>query len=226
MKLFGFAALLAAFSNACPVVAQPDNPIDNIATECLSTTLRDCKVLTAGYINADQGGHEGESLLAWQTQTGVTFEDGVMGGFVIFEYIDSRWTVFDSGFDGWRFLPPRLSDDGLLLIAGYTGGTGAYNADRLYQWRDLEHDDRAGWRPIDMHAWLETNKMDLPNGLEIWKGVQYEFEDPWSGVIARTHLWRPDDANCCPTGGSAVINFEIEDDQLVVAEVTYIGPRQ
>jgi hypothetical protein len=37
---------------------------------------------------------------------------------------------------GWRFFPPRLSQDGLLHLPGYTGGTGSYNADRLYQWND------------------------------------------------------------------------------------------
>ncbi|MBU1305059.1 MAG: LppP/LprE family lipoprotein [Alphaproteobacteria bacterium] len=224
MKLLVTAATFVALISPCPVVAQPREPIKEIGTKCLETILRDCKVLTAGYINSDQGYHDGEPMLAWQTQSGVTFQDGVIGGFVLFQYTAGKWVVADSGFDGWRFSPPRLNEAGLVHIAGYTGGTGAYNVDRLYQWRDRDHAVyREGLQRVDMNAWYETTEMALPEGLEIWKGVQYEFEDPWSGMIARTRLWRPDDANCCPTGGSAVIIFQIEDDRLVVAEILYFA---
>lgn len=227
MKPLLVASLLAALGGACPALADPHRPIEGIGSTCLETVLHNCKVLTVGYLNADQGDRDGEPMLAWQTQTGFTPEDGVMGGFVLFQYASGKWTVLDSGFDGWRFSPPRLNELDLLHIAGYTGGTGAYNADRLYRWGDLGHAVyREGWKPVDMRAWFETIGEKLPAELEIWKGVQYAFDDPWSGIIARTDLWRPDDGNCCPTGGSAVIDFDIEDDRLVVKEVHYRAPGQ
>jgi hypothetical protein len=225
MKLPIVVSMLAALGWASNVYADPYAPIETIGSTCLETVLRNCKVLTAGYINVDQGDHDGEPMLAWQTQTGFTPEGGVMGGFVLLQYGSGKWTVVDAGFDGWRFSPPQLSESGLLHIAGYTGGTGAYNADRLYQWGDLGHAVyREGWRPIDMRTWLKTIEAQLPDDLEIWKGVQYEFEDTWSGMIARTRLWRPDDGNCCPTGGSAMITFDIVEDRLVATKVHYRAP--
>jgi hypothetical protein len=69
-----------------------------------------------------------------------------------------------------------------LHLPGYTGGTGSYNADRLYQWND----DR--WAAIDITTWLKTIGERLPADGEIWKGVQYDFDDPWSQLVARTAL--------------------------------------
>jgi hypothetical protein len=218
------AALITCLGSAIPVSAEPRMLIEGIGSTCLETILRNCRVLTAGYINADENNRNGEPMLAWQTQAGFTPEDGSIGGFVLFQYASGKWSVMDAGFNGWRFSPPRLSESGLLHIAGYTGGTGAYNADRLYQWRDLGRAvDREGWRAIDMRTWLKTIEEKLPEGHEIWKGVQFEFGDPWSGIIARTRLWRSDDGNCCPTGGSAVITFDIKDDRLVVSRVDYVA---
>jgi len=38
----------------------------------------------------------------------------------------------------------------------------------------------------------------LPDGLAIWKGVAVDYET----LSGRSALWRPDDANCCPSGGT------------------------
>lgn len=215
------ASVLAviAFGLATPVQANEPFLLDRIDTECLETILSDCKVLTAGFVNMDWGDREGAPMLAWQTQTGFTPDDGVLGGFVLLQHEAGTWTRLDSGFDGSRFYPPRLSEEGLLHIPGYTGGTGAYNADRLYQW------DETGWRPVDMTTWSKSIAERLPDGLEIWKGVQYEFENPWSGLVARTPLWRGDDANCCPTGGNAEIAFAVDDSRLVVTDLRYTPPK-
>ena len=209
----------AVLGLSVPALAEKPVDVRKINTVCLETILRNCKVLTAGFINRDDGGDTGAPMLAWQTQTGFTPEDGVLGGFVLLQNEAGRWKRLDSAFDGWRFLPPRLNEDSLLHIAGYTGGTGAYNADRLYRWDDT------AWRAIDMKSWRATIARHLPNGLQIWKGVQYDFRDPWSGLVARTALWRGDDANCCPTGGDGEITFAIRDDRLVVTELRYTAPK-
>jgi hypothetical protein len=73
-----------------------------------------------------------------------------------------------------------------------------------------------------MEDWLVG--VELPEGLEIWKGVAFDFSNPWSGYVARTSLWRSDDGNCCPTGGSAEIGLEIEGDKLVGKEAEYTPP--
>ena len=202
-----------------PALAEKPVDVRKIDKVCLETILRNCKVLTAGFINRDGGVDTGKPMLAWQTQTGFTLEDGGLGGFVLLQGEAGAWKRLDSAFDGWRFLPPRLNENGLLHIAGYTGGTGAYNADRLYRWDDT------AWRSIDMKSWRATIAEHLPGGLQIWKGVQYDFRDPWSGLVARTALWRGGDANCCPTGGQGEIAFAITDDGLVVTELRYTAPK-
>lgn len=216
MKTRLLAPAMAFLGLASPIHAGGPINLDRINTVCLETVLRDCKVLTAGFLNVDWGHEDGAPMLAWQTQSGFTPEDGVLGGFVLLQHVDGIWTRLDAGFDGWRFIPPRLSQDGLLHLPGYTGGTGSYNADRLYQWNDAE------WEPIDTKTWLKTIADHLPTDREIWKGVQYDFDDPWSQLIARTALWRGNDGNCCPTGGHAEIAFVIEQGRLKVEHIHYV----
>ncbi|MBJ3787048.1 hypothetical protein [Devosia sediminis] len=210
------SALLALFALSSPTHAAEPIARDRIITVCVETVLQNCKVLTAGFLNVDWGDDEGKPMLAWQTQSGFTPEDGVLGGFVLLQHVDGNWARFDAGFDGWRFFPPRLSQDGLLHLPGYTGGTGSYNADRLYQWNDTE------WEPIDIKTWRKAIAEQLPADREIWKGVQYDFDNPWSKLVARTALWRGDDGNCCPTGGHAEIVFSVKERRLTVDHVDYL----
>lgn len=220
-----FVAVLAIGSSPPGVRASEPVVLDGIGSACLETRLGDCRVLTAGFINADDGDNDGAPRLAWQTQAGFTPEDGVLGGFVLFAHEAAGWEVLDAAFEGWRYAPPVVNEEaGLLHVAGYTGGTGAGNVDRLYQWGDLGYAVyRAGWRRIEMHAWQETIGDMLPDGLEIWKGVEYDIRGV-SDIVARTPLWRATDGNCCPTGGDAIVTLEITDDRLVATGVRHLPP--
>lgn len=208
----GVVLLLPAKAGAAEAIA-----LDAIGTTCLMTELDECKVLTAGYLNiAEFGDDDGTPLLAWQTQLGTTVGDGIIGGFVLFQHNDQGWSKLDAGFDGF-FQPPSLNNDRLLHVAGYSQGTGAYNTDRLYRWTD-----DGSFAAIDMTNWL-TN-IALPGHLGIWKGVAYDFANPWAGYVARTALWHDSDGNCCPSGGSAVISLEIENNALVATGQTITPP--
>jgi len=187
-------------------------------TACTDSPLSDCRVLGAGIINDE----DGAPLLSWQTQTGFTEQTGIIGGFVLYRWTGEDWTLLDSGFDGYGFTPPLLSESGLLHIAGYSGGTGAYNVDRLYF---RGEDEAPSWRRIDIESWREDIDALLPAGLGIWKGVDYDFDDWFYDTLtARTPLWREDDANCCATGGEALIDFEIIEDRLTVRALRYLPP--
>jgi len=200
-----------------PGAAQQRETLQGLDFDCLQTMLRNCRVLTAGYINGAAGEDEGAPMLAWQTQSGFTHETGVASGFVLFRFGADGWELLDAGFDGAGFQLPVLNEAGLLHIPGYGGGTGAHNVDRLYELDGT-------WRRVDLDAWRSAIDPLLPPGLEIWKGVDYDFENPWSGLVARTPLWRADDGNCCPSGGSAVIGFDIVDRALVITGVAYTPP--
>lgn len=223
MKLHPFLTVLAVLGMAvllflpADISAAESVDLRDIGTSCLQTRLDECKVYSAGYLNvADFSDNDGTPFLAWQTQLGSTPTDGIIGGFVLFQHDGNRWSVLDSGFDGF-FEVPRLNQEGLLHVPGYGQGTGAFNTDRLYQWGD-------GWRQIEMDQWLTEVDALLPPGLEIWKGVEYDFSHPWSGLVARTPLWRSNDANCCATGGSAVITLEIVADRVTATSIAYTPP--
>lgn len=222
MSRFAIATSLV-LALAAPVWAAGDTPVStkDIGTTCLLATLDDCKVITAGFLNVnDYGDNDGAPFLAWQTQSGSTQDDGVIGGFVLLHHTDG-WSVLDSGFDGY-FQIPRLNDEGVLHQPGYGQGTGVMNADRLYQ-RD---EDGMGFTPVDMDQWQQAIADQLPAGLGIWKGVAYDFSSPWTGYFARTSLWKDDDANCCPSGGSATITLEIRDHVLVATDVVVSPPEE
>lgn len=190
---------------------------------CLESPLQGCTVLTSGYVALEQG-----PRIAFQTQSGFTDADGIKGGITLFEEGAAGWTLFASAFDGYRYDVPRVieHDQTLLHVAGYSGGTGAYNTDLLFAWGDTGAARLVnGWRPVDMENWLLTINTMLPAGLEIWKGVDYDFDDWFYGELnARTPLWREDDGNCCPSGGWATIHLAIENNALVAKRVDYLPP--
>lgn len=190
---------------------------------CLETELKGCAVLSSGYIASEQG-----HRIAFQTQAGFTEEDGVKGGVVLFAEKPEGWELFASAFDAYRYETPRLveHDELMLHVPGYTGGTGAYNADLLFVWGDTGaaryFED---WRSIDLDSWSSLADDLLPEGLAIWQGVDYDFDDWFYGELnARTPLWRDDDGNCCPSGGQATVHFAIEDYSLVVTGLDYQPP--
>jgi hypothetical protein len=49
----------------------------------------------------------------------------------------------------------------------------------------------------------------------VWKGVPYDF----AHLKATTHLWAPDDGNCCPTGGQATVTFKLVGDRLEIVSI-------
>jgi hypothetical protein len=53
----------------------------------------------------------------------------------------------------------------------------------------------------------------LPNGLAIWRGVAIDYET----LSGRSALWRPEDANCCPSGGTLEFSLQFNDDRTAFA---------
>ena len=181
---------------------------------CIEAGLMGCGTQLGGWLNAP----EGAGRLYWQIQNGSTEEDGITAGVVFLAaQADGRLAPVAWTFGGVHFEPPVLIQSGDRLYvasAGVTAGTGAFSADVLFRWtpgaaRPLAQIDNETWRDAALPAML-------PPGLEVWKGVQFNY----AGLIAQTSLWRAGDANCCASGGEATLDFEIEGDALKLISVS------
>lgn len=211
VRLLPLALLLAT-----PAFAQVS--LKSIGDTCLESDLKDCTVASAGFVAPYEA-----PRLAWQVQAGVDEYGGVSGGAVILMEGDGGWAALASDFSGVYYQLPKLSEaeQTLFHVPGITAGTGAFNADLLFEYLP---DDNT-WRPVDMGSWDVDGK--LPDGLGIWKGVDYSFgEFGWGDMRARTALWKDDDGNCCPTGGEATIHFTLENGKLVAGAVDYTPPSE
>jgi hypothetical protein len=102
----------------------------------------------------------------------------------------------------------------MLYIPIQLDGTGAGNESEYYL------REAGAWMDIDAESWLVDLSKRIPAGLEIWKGV-------WPNVHtmrAEAGLYRPSDANCCPTGGRARIQLSIRSRRFVIESVTIERP--
>lgn len=185
-----------------------------LAGSCLPIVLNDCHNVAGGYVTLPD-----RPTLYWQVQRGFTERDGAMGGFVLLRPDAGGTTLRPVAWDfgGMAYQPPEWIEGAsgavFAAVPGRHAGTGAYNADVIFR---LAADE--GERPlvqIDNFSWRDTLKDRLPQGLEVWKGVRFIY----GALMADTALWRADDANCCPTGGDALLDFEITDDRLVLTGV-------
>ncbi|MDO9588889.1 MAG: hypothetical protein Q7J13_13265 [Brevundimonas sp.] len=189
----------------------------DLGRDCVVTGLQGCSSSIGGYLAL------GESRLLWQVQDGFTDEDGVSGGIVF---------IGDGGparmgptapiawsFDGaWFEAPVLLSGPGFgaaayIAVPGIRAGSGSGNADVLFRW-DLT--DTRRLTQIDTWSWRDSLANGLPEGLEIWQGVRFD----WPDMRAFTPLWQDGDGHCCGTGGTAVLSFEIDGDQLVLSDIS------
>ncbi|NGM20454.1 hypothetical protein G3576_10550 [Roseomonas stagni] len=188
-----------------PVFARPAA----LERSCLGTALRNCRVGAAGLVASE----DRNTRILWQIQHGFTDSDGLRAGIVLMAEARGGWRLVGWSFEGVTFNPPHLveSDAGLLVHAeGRTGGSGNGNADLFYRLTPQ------GWSELESESWRAALPARLPAGLGAWQGVEYDAES----LSARTPLWREQDGNCCPSGGTARIDFRLEGRSLVLAAVS------
>jgi hypothetical protein len=133
---------------------------------------------------------------------------------VIFESVATAMLrpILTSGDDAaFAYEKPVILRSGgrtILHIPASESGTGNFNRELLYVWRD-------GWRDADITSWLKDLAGQLPKGLGVWKGVYPDY----ATMRVSTPLWRDSDGNCCPTGGSAEIDLQWQGDRIAVRRV-------
>lgn len=175
---------------------------------CLGAALQACRVTGAGVAL----GEDGRTRVVWQIQQGFTEADGVRSGIVLLGEVAGGVRLLGWSFEGHGYEAPRiLAREGgtLLHVRGRAGGTGRANGDLLYR------SGPRGWEEIETESWWAALPARLPAGLELRQAVTYDFEQ----MAAEAPLSRSGDANCCPSGGSAQLDFRIEGQGLVLAGV-------
>ena len=96
-------------------------------------------------------------------------------------------------------------------------GTGAF-VDAAYFLIDSTAFRKLRTKPGFKQAFSEV----LPEGHHIRKGGGFDIRT----LTYRKHVWREEDANCCPSGGSVEIDFQLKDDQLVPIRSVYFPPEE
>ncbi|MFC4298228.1 hypothetical protein ACFO0J_09275 [Castellaniella hirudinis] len=100
----------------------------------------------------------------------------------------------------------RAGPDTMLELPVSVSGTGAFSDDDVFFFQQ----DR--WTRLDTQCWESDLQKRLPAGLSVDKGVNLNLV----GLTAQAWLYRKQDANCCPTGGSVDVNLKRAGDRLVI----------
>lgn len=193
------------------VAARAARPtFDDLTRTCVPMALMGCDVNQGGFLSDGDG-----QVLYWQLQEGATAENGITGAIVFLVPDGERLRPVGWAVDAARYFTPVLiaGEDSLYIAtSGISAGSGSGNMDTIFRWIP------GGERPlteVDDWSWRETLDDKLPQGLDVWKGVTWN----WDNMLAITPLWRASDANCCGTGGQAILNFEFQENRLVLSDV-------
>ena len=131
---------------------------------------------------------------------------------VIFERLVSgilRAVIAPDADAAFYYDKPRLLHAGrrvLLQIPAYESGTGNFNRERLFVWRD------GRWRDVDITSWEGELARRLPAGEGVWKGIYPDYV----ALKASTPVWRKDDGNACPGGGRGDLVLGWRGDRIVL----------
>lgn len=182
----------------------------DLTATCVPMALTGCGVHQGGFLTVGNG-----QVLYWQLQEGATEENGITGAIVFLVPDGQRLRPVGWAADAARYEAPVLiTEEGRHYVAtsGIAAGSGSGNVDTIFRWTP------GAERPlteVDDWSWRDSLQAKLPQGLEVWKGVDWN----WDNMLALTPLWRSSDGNCCATGGDAILNFSFDGDRLVLEDV-------
>ncbi|WP_158814086.1 lysozyme inhibitor LprI family protein [Methylocapsa sp. S129] len=186
-----------ARANCLPILAIPDAGA--------------CKVTAA----EEMGAVEGHAFAYASYEYAKGEEEPDYRRVVIFECLASAMShavIAPDADAAFYYDKPRLLHAGrrtMLQIPAYESGTGNFNRERLFVWRD------GRWRDVDITSWEGELARRLPAGEGVWQGI---FPD-YVALKASTPVWRKDDGNACPSGGRADLGLGWRGDRIALETI-------
>lgn len=188
--------------------------VTNIAQRCLYDFGGKCSVEASGRIN---GRDPGTSLL-WQKML-LAPRDGPRARMLVLLSQDKAGKATLAGFaesSGSIGTPDLVVDNDkhrLIHVGGTLAGSGGGNADALF----VSDAAALKWRRVDLSDWAEQGGKLLPTGYWLRGPAQFAFDE----MFASAPVAREGDGNCCPRGGNAFYDLDIQGDRLVLTRLRF-----
>lgn len=188
--------------------------VSNIAQRCLYDFGGKCSVEASGRINtADRG-----APLLWQKML-LAPRAGPQTRMLVLLSQDKAGKTMLAGFaeSSGSIGTPDLVVDGdqrrLVHVGGTLAGSGGGNADALF----VSDAATPKWRRVDLSDWSEQGSKMLPTGYWLRGPAQFVFDE----MFASVPVARDGDGNCCPRGGNAFYDLDIQGDRLVLTRLRF-----
>lgn len=188
--------------------------VGSIAQRCLYDFGGQCSVEASGRINtADRG-----TTLLWQKML-LAPRDGAQTRMLVLVSQDKAGKASLAGFaesSGSIGTPDLVVDNDkrrLVHVGGTLAGSGGGNADALF----VSDAATAKWRRVDLSDWSEQGGKLLPTGYWLRGPAQFAFDE----MFASAPVAREGDGECCPRGGNALFDLDIQDDRLVLTRLRF-----
>lgn len=187
--------------------------VTNIAQRCLYDFGGKCSVEASGRINGSAGG-----TLLWQKML-LAPRDGPRTRMLVLLSQDKTGKATLAGFAesaGSIGTPDLVADNDkrkLVHVGGTLAGSGSGNADALF----VSDTDAPKWRRVDLSDWSEQGGKLLPTGYWLRGPAQFAFDE----MFASAPVARDGDGECCPRGGNAFYDLDIQGDRLVLTRLRF-----
>jgi hypothetical protein len=185
---------------------------DRLGTACLalppSSAGDDCHILDSGSVT-------GMGSLRYQRQSyGQEAKARAVVVFAVSDTAGDQWVPIAAAYNAHAdFSAPETVDSPygkLMMLAGEGDGPQDESVSSLYRFSTGTLED------IDDRTWLDTLRSRLPDGLVLDPDVVADYGKMTAiATIARSQ------STCCPVGGHAVVTLAIENQSVVVKDVTF-----
>lgn len=188
--------------------------VRNIAQRCLYDFGGECSVEASGRINSS----DRAAALLWQKMR-LAPRDGPMTRMIVLLSQDRAGKATLAGFaeSSGSLGAPNLVVDGdrhrLVHVPGTLAGSGGGNADALF----ASETAAPKWRRVDLSDWAEQGGQMLPKGYWLRGPAQFTFGD----MMAVVPVARDGDGPCCPRGGSALFDLDLDGNRLVLTRLRF-----